>query len=83
MISCRVSLQDAVAGFHCARFKESITPAAVENALSNLMALVETDDIEFNGPEEVAQVAEQMIRASMDRMGIENVVCLSVTCGVE
>jgi hypothetical protein len=44
------------------------------------MALVEMDDIAFSGPEEIAQVAERMIRASMDRMGIEDVVGLAVTC---
>lgn len=43
------------------------------------MALVGADQIEFNAPEDIAQVAEQMIRASMDRMGIEDVVGLSVT----
>ena len=53
---------------------------AVENALSNLMALAERGDIEFDGPEDMARVAEQMIRASMDRMRIEDVVGLSVTC---
>ena len=44
------------------------------------MALVNRGDIEFDGPEEMAHVPEQMIRASMDRMGIEDVVGLSVTC---
>ena len=44
------------------------------------MALVNRGDIEFDGPEDMAHVAEQMIRASMDRMGIEDVVGLSVTC---
>jgi len=53
---------------------------AVGNALANLMALVEMDDIDFSGPEDMAQVAEQMIRASMDRMGIADVVGLTVTC---
>jgi hypothetical protein len=44
------------------------------------MALVEGGDMEFDGPEDMAHVAEQMIRASMDRMGIEDVIGLSVTC---
>ena len=44
------------------------------------MALVEVDDMEFSGPEDMAQIAEQMIRASMDRMGIEDVAGLTVTC---
>ena len=44
------------------------------------MALVEMDDMEFSGPEDLAHVAERMIRASMDRMGIEDVVGLTVTC---
>ena len=52
---------------------------AVENALSNLIALVESGDIGSDGPEDIAQVAGQMIRASMDRMGIEGVVGLSVS----
>jgi hypothetical protein len=48
------------------------------------MALAERGDIEFASPEDMARVAEQMIRASIDRMGIEDVVRLSVTCvGVE
>jgi regulator of protease activity HflC (stomatin/prohibitin superfamily) len=64
----------------CIRAHEAEIEQAVENALSNLMALVETDDLAFNGPEDMAHVAEQMIRASMDRMGIEDVVGLSVTC---
>jgi len=53
---------------------------AVENALANLMALVEGGDMEFDRPEDMAHVAEQMIRASMDRMGIKDVIGLSVTC---
>ena len=53
---------------------------AVENALANLMALVERGDMEFDGPEDMTRVAEQMIRASMDRMGIEDVIGPSVTC---
>jgi hypothetical protein len=32
------------------------------------MALVERDDMEFDSPEDMACVAEQMIRASMDRI---------------
>ncbi len=57
---------------------------AVENALTNLTALLEADDMEFNSPDHIAHVAEQMIRASMDRMGIEDVVGFTVTCvGVE
>ena len=68
----------------CIQGKETELNQAVENALSNLMALAERGDIEFDGPEDMAHVAEQMIRASMDRMGIEDVVGLSVTCvGVE
>jgi hypothetical protein len=53
---------------------------AVENGLANLMALIKSGDIEFDRPEDMAHVAEQMIRASMDRMGIVEVVSLSVTC---
>ena len=64
----------------CVQAKEAEIRQAVENALANLMALVEMDDIAFSGPEEIAQVAEQMIRASMDRMGIEDVVGLTGTC---
>ena len=64
----------------CIQGNEAEINQAVENALSNLMALVNRGDIEFDGPEEMAHVAEQMIRASMDRMGIEDVVGLSVTC---
>jgi hypothetical protein len=68
----------------CVQGNEAEINQAVENALSNLMALAERGDIEFDGPEDMAHVAEQMIRASMDRMGIEDVVRLSVTCvGVE
>jgi hypothetical protein len=44
------------------------------------MALVEAGDLNFDGPEDIAHVAEQMIRASMNRIGIEDVVGLSVTC---
>src|SRR3954454_22274072 len=64
----------------CVQANEAEIRRAVENALANLMALVETDDVEFSAPEEIAQVAEQMIRASMDRMGIADVVGLTVTC---
>jgi len=64
----------------CIQGNEAEINQAVENALSNLMALVNRGDIEFDGPEDMAHVAEQMIRASMDRMGIEDVVGLSVTC---
>ena len=64
----------------CVQANEAEIRQAIENALANLMALVELDGIEFSGPEEMAQVAEQMIRASMDRMGIQDVVGLTVTC---
>ncbi len=64
----------------CIQENETEINQAVENALSNLMALAEGGDIEFDGPEDMARVAEQMIRASMDRMGIEDVVGLTVTC---
>ena len=64
----------------CIQGNEAEINQAVENALSNLMALVGRGDIEFDGPEDMAHVAEQVIRASMDRMGIEDVVGLSVTC---
>jgi hypothetical protein len=68
----------------CVQGNEAEINRAVENALSNLMALAERGDIEFDSPEDMARVAEQMIRASIDRMGIEDVVRLSVTCvGVE
>ena len=67
----------------CIDAHEAEIEQAVENALSNLMALIETDDIAISGPEDMAHVAAQMIRASMDRMGIEDVVGLSLTCGVE
>ena len=68
----------------CFRASEAEVNQAVENALSNLMVLAERGDFEFDGPEDMARVAEQMIRASMDRMGIADVVGLSVTCvGVE
>ena len=62
------------------RAHEAEIEQAVENALANLMALVERGDMEFDRPKDMAHVAEQMIRASMDRMGIEDVVGLSVTC---
>ena len=52
---------------------------AVENALTNLRALLDTDNIEVNGARDIEQIAAQMIRASMDRMGIEGVVGLSVS----
>ena len=64
----------------CIQGNETEINQAVENALSNLMALVERGDMEFDGPEDMAHVAEQMIRASMDRMGIEDVIRLKVTC---
>jgi len=68
----------------CIQGHETEITQAVENGLANLMALVEGGDIEFDGPEDMARVAEQMIRASMDRMRIEDVVGLSVPCvGVE
>ena len=63
----------------CVQANEVEIRQAVGNALANLMALIEVDDIDFSGPEDMAQVAEQMIRASMDRMGIEDVVGLTVT----
>ena len=64
----------------CIQGHEAEIEQAVENALANLMALVEGGDMEFDRPEDMAHVAEQMIRASMDRMGIEDVIGLSVTC---
>jgi len=64
----------------CIQGHEAEIEQAVENALANLMALVERSDMEFDRPEDMAHVAEQMIRASMDRMGIEDVIGLSVTC---
>ena len=64
----------------CLQAHEAEIEQAVENAFTNLMALVEGGDMEFDSPEDMAHVAEQMIRASMDRMGIEDVVGLSVTC---
>ena len=64
----------------CIQGNEAEINQAVENALSNLMALAERGDIEFASSEDMARVAEQMIRASIDRMGIEDVVGLSVTC---
>ncbi len=64
----------------CVQANEAEIRQAVGNALANLMALVEMDDMEFSGPKDMAQVAEQMIRTSMDRMGIEDVVGLTVTC---
>ncbi len=53
---------------------------AVENALANLTTLLQTDQMDFDGPDHIARVAEHMIKASMDRMGIEDVVGLTVTC---
>ena len=53
---------------------------AVENALTNLTTLLETDRIEITGPQHIEQVAAQMIRASMDRMRIADVIGLNVTC---
>ena len=64
----------------CIQANEAEIEQAVENALSNLMALAEGGEIEFDGPEDVAHVTEQMIRASMERMGFKDVVGLSVTC---
>jgi hypothetical protein len=64
----------------CLQAHEAEIEQAVENAFTNLMALVEGGDMEFDSPEDMAHVAEQMIRASMDRMEIEDVVRLSVTC---
>ena len=64
----------------CIDAHEAEIEQAVENALANLMALVEHGNMEFDRPEDMAHVAEQMIRASMDRMGIEDVIGLSVTC---
>jgi hypothetical protein len=64
----------------CIDAHEAEIEQAVENALANLMALVERGDMEFDGPEDMTRVAEQMIRASMDRIGIEDVVGLNVTC---
>ena len=57
---------------------------AVENALTNLTTLLKTDGIEISGPQDIEQIAAQMIRASMDRMRITDVIGLTVTCaGVE
>ena len=68
----------------CLQANEAEIEQAVENALANLRALAEEGDIEFDGPEDMARLAEQMIRASMDRMRITDVVGLTVTCaGVE
>jgi hypothetical protein len=64
----------------CLQAHEAEIEQAVENAFTNLMALVQGGDMEFDSPEDMAHVAEQMIRASMDRMEIEDVVRLSVTC---
>ena len=36
--------------------------------------------MELDSPEDMTDVAEQMIRASIDRMGIEDVVGQSLTC---
>ena len=56
----------------CVQANEVEIRQAVGNALANLIALTEVDDIDFSGPEDMAQVAEQMVPASMDRMGIED-----------
>ena len=53
---------------------------AVENALTNLTALLETEGIEVGGAHDIEQIAAQMIRASMDRMRIADVIGLNVTC---
>ena len=53
---------------------------AVENALTNLTTLLETDGIEVNGSQDIEQIAAQMIRASMDRMRITDVIGLNVSC---
>ena len=53
---------------------------AVENALTNLRALLDTDNIEVNGARDIEQIAAQMIRASMDRMRITDVIGLNVSC---
>jgi len=53
---------------------------AVENALTNLRALLETNGIEIGGSQDIEQIAAQMIRASMDRMRITDVIGLNVTC---
>ena len=53
---------------------------AVENALTNLTTLLETDGIEVSGARDIEQMAAQMIRASMDRMRITDVIGLNVTC---
>ena len=66
----------------CIQENETEINQAVENALSNLMALIHRGDIQFDNPDEMTYVAEQMIRASMDRMGIEDIVGLSVTSEV-
>jgi len=64
----------------CIQANEREIEQAVENALANLMALAERGDMIFDGPEDMAHVAEQMIRASMDRMRIADVIGLTVTC---
>ena len=64
----------------CLQANEAEIEQAVENALANLMAFAEEGEIAFDGPEHMARLAEQMIRASMDRLGIQDVVGLSVTC---
>ena len=64
----------------CIEQHEAEIERAIENGLSNLRALIEKGEMAFDGPEDMAYVAEQMIRASMDRMGIEDVVGLNVTC---
>jgi hypothetical protein len=53
---------------------------AVENALTNLRALLDTDGIEIGGARDIEQIAAQMIRASMDRMRIADVIGLNVSC---
>ena len=53
---------------------------AVENAFTNLRALLETNGIEVNGARDIEQIAAQMIRASMDRMRITDVIGLNVSC---
>ncbi len=53
---------------------------AVENALTDLTTLLDTGGIEISGPQDIEQMAAQMIRASMDRMRITDVIGLNVTC---
>jgi hypothetical protein len=64
----------------CIQGNETEINQAVKNALSNLMALINRGDVEFDGPEDIARVAEQMIRASIDRVGVEGGVGRSATC---